>query len=406
MWKKVVPGILLVWFLLQTVRAIADHSYVGFFVIGNANSATQLLMLDLVIALALASIWMVRDARKRQGSYLPHLAITILFGVAGPLLYFVTRGWGRSRERVVALALLALLIGAAFTLWSYADLRTPVVEQASAESARAGRALLLESAERHGLVAWRRHATLEAIATDTWNVGGWWPTPEQRFRTQALLGTFTSRVELLGGPSAGEIRGIQSWAAYRQAPGAAQASFLEVPAPEITFYLPTLQYFTELPFRLLNAETVLDAGSATHRGQRYDRVFVTWGSPEPHAEHDQYLLWIDSDTRLVEMVHYTVRDLASMNTGAARALMRTLATGTIHFDDYRMVDGVMIPFVQTVTLPEPVLTQYPIDENFLHRLVVDEARFDTVPREALVLEPRLSAPADRKPAPHAGAEGT
>ncbi len=293
---------------------------------------------------------------------------------------------------------LALLAGAAFTLWGYADLRTPAAEDASAESARQGREILERSAERHGLGAWQSYTTLETVATDTWKVGGWWPTPEQQFRTQALLGTFTSRVELLGGPSAGEIRGIQSWAAYRQEPGAQRATFLEDPAYEIIFYLPTLQYFTELPFRLLAADTVLDAGPASHRGRRYDRVLVTWGTPEPHAEHDQYLLWIDTETGLVEMVQYTVRDLAALNSGTMRVLMKSLAVGTIHFDDYRPVDGVMIPFEQTVTLSEPALTQYPVAENFHHRLVLDQARFDAVPVELLVLDPGLEAPSDSKPA--------
>ena len=400
MWKRIVPGVLLVWFLSQTVRALMDHSYVGFFVIGGANSATRLLTLDLVLALGLLLIWLIRDARAREGSYLPHVAITVLFGVAGPLLYLATRGWGRSRERAAGLALLALLIAAAAAFWGYADLRTPAVETASAASAEAGRQLLRETAERHGLAAWRGKTTLETTATDIWTTGGWWPEPSQRFRTHALLGTFTSRVELLGGPSAGEIRGIQSWKPYRQAATAAAPSFLDEPAPEITFYLPTLQYFAELPFRLLEAGTVADAGEAVHRGSRYRRVFATWGLPEPHAEHDQYLLWIGPDSGLVEMVHYTVRDLSALSAGpVGKALMRTLATGTIHFDDYRRIEGVMIPFAQTVTLPEPALTQYPVAENFLHRLVIEEARFDSIPRETLLPDPHLVAPSDSKPAP-------
>jgi hypothetical protein len=399
MWKRLVPAILLIWFLAQTIRALADHSYLGFFMIANANSATQLMMLDLVLALGLFSVWMVVDARKRGGSYLPFLAVTLLFGVAGPLLYLATRGWGRGRERVVALALLALLTGAAALFWGYADLRTPAVEQASVESAQRGRELLERAAERHGLAAWERHTTLETTATDIWTQGGWWPAPVQRFRSQALLGTFTSRVELLDGPGAGEIRGIQSWAPYRRRPPETDASFLQEPAPEITFYLPTLHYFAELPFRLLSAETVLDAGSRFHRGRLYDRVFVTWGPAEPHAAHDQYLLWIERESGLIAMAHYTVRDLATMNRGAVRSMMKAVGAGTIHFDDYRRTDGVMIPFAQTVTLPEPALTQYPVREHFLHRLEIDDARFDTVARELLVPSPALATPSDRKPDP-------
>ena len=397
MWKRIVPGLLLVGFLAQTARALLDHSYVGFFLIANANTATKLLMLDLVLALGLFTVWMVRDARGRQGSYLPYIAITVLFGVAGPLLYLVTRGWGRGRERVAALVLLALLVGAAGSFWSHADLRTAEVESASGESAEQGRELLLAVAERHGLEAWRSHTTLEIIATDSWRGSGWWPSPEQGFRSQALLGTFTSRVELLDGPGAGEIRGIQSWVPYRRARQAAGIELLDDPAPEITFYLPTLQYFTELPFRLLSAETIFHAGQATHRGRDYELVFVTWGSAAPHPEHDQYLLWIDAGSGLIEMVRYTVRDSLSMFSGASRTMMKTLAIGTIHYDDYRRVGGVLVPFVQTVTLAEPALTQYPVGDDYLHRLVVEDARFDSVSREVLVPAPDQPAPADRKP---------
>lgn len=396
MWKRVVPALFLVWFVGQTFRALADHSYAGFFMIANANSATSLMMLDLVLALGLFAIWMVRDARRRQGSYLPFIAVTLLFGVAGPLLYLVTRGWGKGRERIAAIALLVLLVGAAASFWNYADVRTPEVERASAESARQGRELLERTAQRHGLDAWNRHETLVTTATDLWPRGGWWPMPEQRFRSELLLGTFTSRVELLDGTAAGEIRGIQSWAPYRRSPGAERVTFLEEPATEITFYLPTLQYFTELPFRALSAEIVLNAGEAEHRGRSYERVFVTWGAAEPHIEDDQYLLWIDKETGLVEMVRYTVREFLPMTKGLTHALMKALGAGTIHFDDYREIDGVMLPFAQTVTLAEPSLTQYPVSGTFHHRLELEDARFDTVPPETLTPDPSRPKPADSK----------
>lgn len=397
MWKRVVPAVLLSWFLFRTIGALADHSYLGFFMVAGANSATRLMLLDLVLALGLATVWMIRDARRRQGSWGPFVAITALFGVAGPLLYLVTRGWGRGRERLAALAVLAALAFAAGSLWNWADLRPPALQDGSADATREGRELLERLAARHGLEAWRRHATMEVVATDLWRQGGWWPAPRQRFRSQSLLGTFTSRVELLDGPRAGEIRGLQSWTAYRREPGSADVAIVE-PAPEITFYLPTLQYFSELPFRLLEADIVLHGGGADHRGRAYELLFATWGAPEPGPEHDQYVLWIGRDSGLVEMVRYTVRDLAPMASGLARRMMRAVGAGTIHFDDYREIDGVMVPFAQTVVLQEPALTSHPIGESFLHRLEIEMADFDSVSRQALLPLPGLPAPEDRKPA--------
>ncbi len=142
---------------------------------------------------------------------------------------------------------------------------------------------------------------------------------------------------------------------------------------------------------------MLNAGEAEHRGRSYERVFVTWGAAEPHLEDDQYLLWIDKETGLVEMVRYTVRELLLMTEGLTHSLTRALGAGTIHFDDYREIDGVMIPFVQTVNLAEPLLTQYPVSGTFLHRLEIEDARFDTIPPETLTPDPSRPRPADSKP---------
>ena len=268
MWKTVVLTALLALFLFATVQVLYEHSYLGFFLMAAANSATRLMMWDLVIALGLASFWMVSDARGRQRTFIPFLAITLLFGVAGPLLYLVTRGQGKRFQWLAGMVLLLGLGTVSATAWPLADLRTNRVRGGSIENARKGRELLQRVAERHGLKAWQGHSTMEVLATDTWTGDSpWWPEPVQDLRTEALLGTFTSRVELLSGPREGEVWGLQAWSAYRKTTMTASAAFLDEPAPEIEFYLPTLQYFNELPFRLLRADVILDGGDSRHRGR-------------------------------------------------------------------------------------------------------------------------------------------
>ena len=48
---------------------------------------------DLVIACLLACIWMAKDAKKRGVSAWPFIAITLVLGSFGPLLYLLAREW-------------------------------------------------------------------------------------------------------------------------------------------------------------------------------------------------------------------------------------------------------------------------------------------------------------------------
>lgn len=313
-----------------------------------------------------------------------------------------TRGTKRRGMRIaVGLAVAVGLTVAAGVAWlllaGYADLRTDVIKQKGVDSALAarGRVLLFAAARSHGLEAWKRHRTFEAVATDSWRSGSpWWPASPQRFRARRRLGTFTSRVELLDGVHQREIWGIQSWAAYKNR-GLGEPSFARDRA--IEFYLPTLQYFDELPFRMLAAPVILYAGEGLYVGQRYDKVFVSWGSPQPHAEHDQYLLWINPATGLIDVVRYTLRDAVTMSSPIMRPVMKVFAAGTIHYRAYRRQDDVMVPFEQTVALPPPESTHLPLEENYFHRLVLESARFDSFDPESLTVDPARPEVGDAKP---------
>ncbi|HKC11904.1 MAG TPA: hypothetical protein VKI41_07705 [Vicinamibacteria bacterium] len=298
----------------------------------------------------------------------------------------------------MALLLLAVTCVVVWLLLApYADLRTDRIRQKGLDPALSarGREVLLVAARAHGLEAWRRHRSFEATAVDSWPSGSpWWPGSPQRFHVQRRLGTFTSRVELLDGARQGEIWGIQSWASYKRR-GPTEARF--APDRAIEFYLPTLQYFDELPFRMLAAPVILYAGEGHYLGTTYQRVFVTWGSPAPHAEHDQYVLWINPASSLIDVVRYTLRDAVPLSSPFMRPLMKVFAAGTIHYRAYRRQDGVMISFEQTVTLPPPEEARPPLEENYFHRIVLESARFDGFDPELLTADPARPEVGDAKP---------
>ena len=94
-------------------------------------------------------------------------------------------------------------------------------------------------------------------------------------------------------------------------------------------------------------------------------------------ETDQYILWIGTESRLIEKVEFTVRD------------QMRWATGTMHFSDYGDIEGIQIPFDITVTLG-------PEDESYIHRMQLESVEFDTVPKTVFFPDPSLPFTADSK----------
>lgn len=90
-WQRIVPTLVLAVFAVDTVLVVAEHGYLGFYEKALANTATQLMGFDLVIALTLCFCWMAADARKLQRSVWPFALLTLIFGAAGPLAYLATR---------------------------------------------------------------------------------------------------------------------------------------------------------------------------------------------------------------------------------------------------------------------------------------------------------------------------
>jgi hypothetical protein len=88
---RILVAVVLAAFLAETAYVVAQMGYVGFFEAANANPATRLMMLDLVITLSLIAVWMVLDARRAGRTALPYLLVTAGFGAAGPLLYLLRR---------------------------------------------------------------------------------------------------------------------------------------------------------------------------------------------------------------------------------------------------------------------------------------------------------------------------
>lgn len=282
----------------------------------------------------------------------------------------LNRKW--CRFTIAGLLLLGLGGGAA-KLLSPSDIRPDLVRgDISANSTREGRRLLDRLAVRYGgLERYRQHGATEVEYTDEWRSGlvrriasPW--QPGERLRFTFGNASDNSRLDFLSGPRQGQSWGIQQWQTYVVASG--QRSFAA--NKDIKFWLPTLEYFLEIPFRIGDAQIAAHAGISTLGNKTYDLVYATWGRPTPQRDIDQYVAWIRQSDGILEFLEYTVRDVAPF------------LVGCIHYEDLRDIDGILLPFRMT-------LGDCPGKPGMMHRQTLQTARFlEKLPMGELVPEPQ------------------
>jgi hypothetical protein len=87
-------------FLARTASAVREHGCLGVFDALNAHATMRLASTDLALSLRLVLVWMRRDARDLALPFGRHAAVTVAFGVAGPLVYLLHREWSGAAAQV------------------------------------------------------------------------------------------------------------------------------------------------------------------------------------------------------------------------------------------------------------------------------------------------------------------
>lgn len=239
-----------------------------------------------------------------------------------------------TRWKTLAAALLAVPLLGVGGVYAYmhglGDLRTEHarVHGASAEAQARGRELLAESLEALGGVArWHevREEPVEIVFRHDWY--------------HALLRRFFMPIEFSGQELALRLRPghLDTRLTFRDGDGAGRAWELvdgdtSTVDDDVAFHLLGYRFFFFMPFLLSEAELITDAGTGELHGETYDLVYVTWGQWEPQREYDQYLVWIDRETRLVDYVQSTVREKF------ARSIV------SLALSDHRDALGLRMPF--------------------------------------------------------------
>lgn len=90
-WRVLALILVMAPFAALSGYAMWRHGYAGIWQAGLASAAALQILADLVIACALAALWMVHDARARGVRVWPYVLITVGAGSFGPLLYLLRR---------------------------------------------------------------------------------------------------------------------------------------------------------------------------------------------------------------------------------------------------------------------------------------------------------------------------
>jgi hypothetical protein len=88
--QRTVLTIVLILFGVLSAMALWHHGYWGLFEPQLKTFGAGQVLADLVIAVTLAMVWMWHDAKATGRNVWPWLALSLVAGSFGPLLYLVT----------------------------------------------------------------------------------------------------------------------------------------------------------------------------------------------------------------------------------------------------------------------------------------------------------------------------
>ncbi|WP_235295901.1 hypothetical protein [Portibacter marinus] len=105
----------------------------------------------------------------------------------------------------------------------------------------------------------------------------------------------------------------------------------DVDSKKIKAWIPFYQRFIEMPFRATAADQIYHMGEEKYGLYNYDKVYTAWKTEESEQKLEQYVLWVNQSTGLVDKFQFSSR-----NQGA-------VLTGTVIISEQTVYDGVIIP---------------------------------------------------------------
>ncbi len=232
---------------------------------------------------------------------------------------------------------------------------------------------------KQGFDSLKKANTYEFTAHDHWpgfigKIAGLWPDQHTTFKFHMNFNTFDAQAIFLTGAQEGTLIGLQSWQYYEQpAENDSIVQVLNDERSQFVFGLAVFHYFLELPYRLRNAPFHRYYGEQEINATMYDRVFVSWKGEAPHPDFDQYILYINKSTRLVDYCIYTLRDNKNPFTRNKY--------GSIALLNYQNYGGFWAPTEMPIMLDDGVL-KHPT-EDYFHKISISDLQLGSFPEEKL-----------------------
>jgi len=175
---------------------------------------------------------------------------------------------------------------------------------------------------------------LAGVPDDTLSTEGEAPI---QFQMTSILGTDDSEYTLLNGVDKGQTWGMDNWRSYLLKGGQKEFEHHK------SYYekMVNSNYWFQFPFRISEAPIIAYGGESTVKGETYDLLYATWGSEDVNREYDQYVLYLNQDTKLIEWLNFTYR-------GKAR-----FVHVTAQFVDFKSINGIVAPFSHHTTFGSP-----------------------------------------------------
>ncbi len=288
-------------------------------------------------------------------------------------------------KKIIGGAVAFLLLLIVVSSCSVVDLRTPYLKEQLSDNPDKvklkGEAVLESAWKNQGMDKLENFKTIEFTGLESWRsmmgkMANPWRVNNVNLTFRYAINTFDGRVEITSGKDTGEFFGLQSWQ-YYEGDEDSSPDFKVKYDKKRAFAVPTYHYFTELPNRLMQAPIKRYAGTDEVLGKTYDLVIVTWGQDsEPTKEHDQYLVYINKETNLIEIVSYSAHEgyLPGKHS----------LFGSIRYSNFQDVDGILIPMKH-----ESIFGNIKKEKKPIHTIQVNSFEFDTVDQDILYPNPNL-----------------